>query len=830
MPTVYQLQGVPARQFDDNGQPVPGALLHCWAAGTTSNLAVYTDSTGATQLPNPVEADAEGFFPAVWLLDATYDFKCNDADDLETFWDAEDVSGRGALVGISSPQGAGMIGVSQTLTYPLRTLGSIANKINYFDELAADGLTLQQAITASYDKELVLRSTGTLTDLAAVSITGNIRIRVDGTKRFDITTPTNTGTFLTIDGGAAIDIIYPTENIRVNSRIITVGDASLVQPGDSLDIISNKSWYFDPRENPSISPSGDATGTAQAGSATTITLKGTTGYTGFVGKSLTIRAGTGAGQSREVTAYNSGTKVCTVAAWNVNPDSTSVYRFPQIFKGELHRVRAVNGNEIEIEAATWDGYDVTTTGGYGVAKEAVQINVYRPIDVSIRGLGIHRPALFGANSLCVSATNVNLNFEDNELDYGQQAGIIATRCYAPNISDNTIRYCNDSSAGYGIQLKSCTFPVIERNYIPFSRRGVDISGNTPTHGHRVRYNTVPGGGTQEDGQGYKPEGPIDNSGVGSHGGAVDGVYEGNYLSDLDHGIVIRGFNEAVVDNEFSGWFSSDLVFWLNGANLTLQNNRYKNRFTLGMHAVANSVVEINSFGSANILNYTAPCFLRVWPTIGDGTAENSGYCDIIDNKIRDLSLAFVYFELNNSDTRYDFILNDNVMSFSPPLTATQCAMVACDTGTVALARFGDNGNRFYARESNVDILRLGTGVSAAGGSSIDPSEGGTPVPWIAQIGDDDVQMMRVGQKGPRCRFDMFSQSTAAVRVNGTLEKNSTTFNSHGVNTGVSFFATPLNGTTGVDGNITVMFDGNWLYIENRSGGALDFNVTQFPSE
>jgi hypothetical protein len=68
-------------------------------------------------------------------------------------------------------------------------------------------------------------------------------------------------------------------------------------------------------------------GTAQAGSATTITLASTANATDdYYNNSLvSILSGTGAGQTREITDYVGATKVATVAAWSTNPDNTSVY-------------------------------------------------------------------------------------------------------------------------------------------------------------------------------------------------------------------------------------------------------------------------------------------------------------------------------------------------------------------------------------------------------------------------------------------------------------------------------------------------------------------------
>lgn len=70
-------------------------------------------------------------------------------------------------------------------------------------------------------------------------------------------------------------------------------------------------------------------GTAQAGSANTITLAAS--YTGnstaiVAGYKVCITGGTGAGQTRDVLTWNSGTKVITTSTnWTTNPDATSVY-------------------------------------------------------------------------------------------------------------------------------------------------------------------------------------------------------------------------------------------------------------------------------------------------------------------------------------------------------------------------------------------------------------------------------------------------------------------------------------------------------------------------
>jgi hypothetical protein len=73
-------------------------------------------------------------------------------------------------------------------------------------------------------------------------------------------------------------------------------------------------------------------GTAQAGGATSITIDATgvpsssATNDAYKYQLITIRSGTGIGQTRQITAYNGTTKVATVnLAWTVNPSSDSEY-------------------------------------------------------------------------------------------------------------------------------------------------------------------------------------------------------------------------------------------------------------------------------------------------------------------------------------------------------------------------------------------------------------------------------------------------------------------------------------------------------------------------
>lgn len=77
--------------FDANGEPLVGGKLYTYAAGTTTPLATYTDSTGATANTNPVILDSRGE-AAVWCDDSEYYMELTDSTDV-LIWTADNING-----------------------------------------------------------------------------------------------------------------------------------------------------------------------------------------------------------------------------------------------------------------------------------------------------------------------------------------------------------------------------------------------------------------------------------------------------------------------------------------------------------------------------------------------------------------------------------------------------------------------------------------------------------------------------------------------------------------------------------------------------------------
>jgi hypothetical protein len=69
------LSPVPAQQFfSQAGAPLAGGCVYTFISGTSTQLATYTDGTGATQNANPVILDAGGF-GNLWLTNSSYRFQ-----------------------------------------------------------------------------------------------------------------------------------------------------------------------------------------------------------------------------------------------------------------------------------------------------------------------------------------------------------------------------------------------------------------------------------------------------------------------------------------------------------------------------------------------------------------------------------------------------------------------------------------------------------------------------------------------------------------------------------------------------------------------------------
>lgn len=110
------------------GAPLIGGKLYTYAAGTTTPLASYTDSTGATANTNPVILNTRGE-AAIWLDPASYKFVLNDEND-SLIWTADNLGGLNispAFTGVpTAPTATGGTNTTQIATTAFVQLSATA--------------------------------------------------------------------------------------------------------------------------------------------------------------------------------------------------------------------------------------------------------------------------------------------------------------------------------------------------------------------------------------------------------------------------------------------------------------------------------------------------------------------------------------------------------------------------------------------------------------------------------------------------------------------------------------------------------------------------------
>lgn len=121
--------GAAAQFFDNNGTPLTGGKLHTYEAGTTTNAATYTSSSGGTAHTNPIILDSAGRVPSgeIWLSSQSYKFVLKtSADVLIATWD--NISG----IGVTTPIIFNATGTGSQTTFALGATPSSENATNVY--------------------------------------------------------------------------------------------------------------------------------------------------------------------------------------------------------------------------------------------------------------------------------------------------------------------------------------------------------------------------------------------------------------------------------------------------------------------------------------------------------------------------------------------------------------------------------------------------------------------------------------------------------------------------------------------------------------------------
>ena len=173
MPTTKLTPNAKQQFFDANGNPLAGGKLYTYAAGTTTLLATYIDSTGTTSNANPIILDSRGE-ANVWLVPGTsYKFKLTDANDVQ-IWVVDEISvpaSAGTVTSLSVVSANGFAGtVANPTTTPAITLSTTVTGL-----LKGNGTAISAATAnTDYQSPITLTTTGTSGAATFTSNTLNI--------------------------------------------------------------------------------------------------------------------------------------------------------------------------------------------------------------------------------------------------------------------------------------------------------------------------------------------------------------------------------------------------------------------------------------------------------------------------------------------------------------------------------------------------------------------------------------------------------------------------------------------------------------------------------
>ena len=154
-------------------------------------------------------------------------------------------------------------------------------------------------------------------------------------------------TTIALVGGVATDNYYNGQIVKINSGT-GIGQSRTILAYLAAGTVATvtRDWAVAPDNTSVFSvhmadyPAILEAGTAQAGSAATITLDaGASGITStYVGNHVMITGGTGIGQTRLISAYNDAQVATITPVWTTNPDATSVYQIIPMARVDVSKV------------------------------------------------------------------------------------------------------------------------------------------------------------------------------------------------------------------------------------------------------------------------------------------------------------------------------------------------------------------------------------------------------------------------------------------------------------------------------------------------------------
>jgi parallel beta-helix repeat protein len=384
-------------------------------------------------------------------------------------------------------------------------------------------------------------------------------------------------------------------------------------------------------------------------------------------------------------------KIKSTLAWMLDPTPTE-----SIKKGSINKINRVSGNVIYFEKLLTDNYLI--------ASETITLTKIDSVKVHINNLNID----FGPSEAKVG---IQIKGDDGgviqncTINKAQIQGFNLINCYKTKMVNHVIHESNNVGLGYGIQINACTDIKVHCSSFSGCRRGVDLSGDIPTRGCDIAFNSADGSGL--DNLGNNLSANTGSSGFGSHEGSEFNNYRNNQVSGSRFGILLRGKDEVVSGNYFYQDIIIACVQCSKSINFTVQANQY----TAGLRPGKTLVSSDNQQKTPYFVSMTDP-------------AVNGGFYKILDNAFSDLKNAFLAVTLTTSAS---FSTLTNVT-----ITGNSGKIVGIGSGTVFFVESVDQAFTIS------DSVLINNDVSEESGQQLKLYSAGITLDYINTVDIDNL--------------------------------------------------------------------------------------------
>jgi hypothetical protein len=463
------------------------------------------------------------------------------------------------------------------------------------------------------------------------------------------------------------------------------------------------------------------------------------------------------------------------------------------FEGQLGKVQEIDGDDIVLDATLTCGMPIGAT-----------VAIYRPIAVRMKGIRFERLKINGSSRGVLVFAADEPHIEDCEGVNSSRYCLHVHRCYRGEVRGGVYRGANlavSESLGYGILVEGCWTTEVRGVTTKECRRGVDITGYTgvPSWYCVVADCRFIGGGKAEDGSDFWPLG-LGSAGCGSHGPAVGTLYESNVIVNCYSGITVRGRDETIRGNILVGAMVNPITMQYGGGAL-IELNRYTDQYEESLETPGTTTDAVSIQRRPNMLVNIA------------GGYDTDKHLTVRYNTARNVKHTLIYPEAVTEI--HHWLIHDNtVVIEDESVPASSVGIINGNTTPDAYDFRGWNNiviapTTYEIRKYLVSFVDT---VSQIGANT-----------YRVTLTDDTAARIRVGRLDGQIGVRLFRDSANLTpRFNGVLRYENTTNIDWGGTSGVTDAATALTGTTGVDGETTISFADDSVYVENRSGGSVAY--------